>query len=57
MEKSKMYELAMMAVIESQRIPTTSKVDIIRELMEKQEIERFREEHYGESDGAENAEG
>lgn len=50
MKKSKLYELAQIAVIENNKLPANIKLDIVQELMERQSLEKYCEE----SDGSEN---
>lgn len=43
MKKSEMYKKAMLAVLESDSIPSEEKLEIARELIEREDLERFRE--------------
>lgn len=53
MKKSEMYKVAMMAVVGSGSISPNVKVEIVKELIHKEEIELWKEEQ-SEEDGAEN---
>lgn len=44
MKKSNIYALAQIAVIESKTIPTIDKLEILHELMEREDLEAFIEE-------------
>lgn len=54
MKKSKLYELAQIAVIENNKLPANIKLDIVQELMERQSLEKYREERDAENDNTEN---
>ena len=43
MKKSEMYKVAMMAVVASSSISPNVKVEIVRELMEREDLELWRE--------------
>lgn len=43
MKKSEMYKIAMMAVVSSYAIAPDVKVEIVRELMEREDLELYRE--------------
>ena len=44
MKKSDLYRLAQQAVLDTALIPTSVKLEIIHELMDKEDLERFCEE-------------
>lgn len=54
MKKSKLYELAQIAVIENNKLPANIKLDIVQELMERQSLEKYCEERDAENDNTEN---
>lgn len=43
MKKSEMYKMAMMAVVASNSISPNVKIDIVRELIEREDLELFKE--------------
>ena len=43
MKKSEMYKIAMMAVVSSIAISPDVKVEVVRELMEREDLELYRE--------------
>lgn len=54
MKKSEMYKKAMIAVLESVSIPSEEKLEIARELIDKEDLELFRERMAEEKDNDEN---
>ena len=52
MEKSKHYKMAMFAVIDSQRIPTEEKLEILESLMADKHLEEYREKQEAGKDAA-----
>ena len=44
MKKSEMYKYAQCAVVDVPNLTTLSKLEILRELMERERLEKFREE-------------
>lgn len=49
MKKSELYHLAQIAVIGSQCIAPETKIEILRELIDKEELEIFCEEREGKN--------
>lgn len=43
MKKSEMYRMAQMAVVNSMTISPNVKIDIVRELMEREDLEAWKE--------------
>lgn len=43
MKKSDLYRLAQQAVLDTALIPTSVKLEIVRELMDKEDLEKFIE--------------
>ena len=54
MKKSECFKLAQLAVIESQTIGANSKIEVLRALMNEEEISKLVEEHREGKDNAEN---
>ena len=44
MKKSDLYRLAQQAVLDTAMIPTSVKLEIVRELMDKEDLEKFIED-------------